>query len=181
MGKTYLAWRDSNCNGKNVEWIRMNGKEFTSFIKKTENRGRYFIRLDDPECKGNIIYIESSKDTYDSWKKEWDSEAYRYKKNAEVCKKPLSLNYLLTHLDDVSVEEMLENKEVNYEEVALNNVELRNLKDKYLELDDEEKFIINICFFINEGLSESQIANKYGIPRTTLRSKKEKILKKLKK
>lgn len=42
---------------------------------------------------------------------------------------------------------MIENKEVNYEEVALTNVELSNLKDRYFELDDEEKFIIDICFF----------------------------------
>lgn len=56
--KYYLVWKDATCNGVNPEWIFMTGKDFYKFIKKTENKNRNFMTLDDRVCKdADIITI----------------------------------------------------------------------------------------------------------------------------
>ena len=67
----------------------------------------------------------------------------------------------------------------NVEDVAVRAVMLEKLNEALRTLTDEETAIIHALFY--QEISEVELAKQLGIPRTTLRSKKDKILKKLKK
>ncbi len=64
------------------------------------------------------------------------------------------------------------------EDVAIRAVMLEKLAAAIHTLTDEEKTIIHALFY--QEISEVELAKKMGIPRTTLRSRKDKILEKLK-
>ena len=64
------------------------------------------------------------------------------------------------------------------EDVAIRAVMLEKLAAALHTLTDEEKTIIHALFYQEVG--EVELAKRMGIPRTTLRSRKDKILKKLK-
>ncbi len=64
------------------------------------------------------------------------------------------------------------------EDVAIRAVMLEKLTAALHTLTDEEKTIIHALFYQEVG--EVELAKRMGIPRTTLRSRKDKILKKLK-
>lgn len=70
MTKRYFVWKDANCNGKNIDWIEMKGKEFTLFKREPENNHRRFIRLGDPELDEEIIFIGATKQKYDEWNRD---------------------------------------------------------------------------------------------------------------
>ena len=62
--------------------------------------------------------------------------------------------------------------------MAIRAVMLEKLAAAIHTLTDEEKTIIHALFY--QEISEVELAKKMGIPRTTLRSRKDKILEKLK-
>ena len=64
------------------------------------------------------------------------------------------------------------------EDVAIRAVMLEKLAAALHTLTDGEKTIIHALFY--QEISEVELAKRMGIPRTTLRSRKEKILVKLK-
>lgn len=82
MTKRYFVWKDANCNGKNIDWIEMKGKEFTLFKRGPENNHRRFIRLGDPELDEEIIFIGATKQKYDEWNRE-----QAHKKRIEEARK----------------------------------------------------------------------------------------------
>lgn len=65
------------------------------------------------------------------------------------------------------------------EETVMTTIMLENLKVALKKLDKEEKVLIQALFY--QQVSEVELAKKLGIARTTLQSKKYKILEKLKK
>lgn len=65
------------------------------------------------------------------------------------------------------------------EDAAVRAVMLEKLNEALHTLTDEEAAIIHALFY--QEISEVELAKQLGIPRTTLRSRKDKILEKLKK
>ena len=66
----------------------------------------------------------------------------------------------------------------NTENAAIRAVMLENLNEALHTLTEEEAAIIHALFY--QEVSEVELAKRLGIPRTTLRSRKDKILNKLK-
>ena len=67
----------------------------------------------------------------------------------------------------------------NVEETAVRAVVLEKLNEALHTLTEEETSIIQALFY--QEISEAELAKKLGIARTTLQSRKYKILEKLKK
>ena len=65
------------------------------------------------------------------------------------------------------------------EDTAIRAVMVEKLTAAIHTLTDEETAIIHALFY--QEISEVELAKKMGIPRTTLRSRKDRILAKLKK
>lgn len=64
------------------------------------------------------------------------------------------------------------------EDEVIENIMIDKIIKAIKNLTDNERFIINELFF--NGKSERELANLINIPRTTLHSKKIKIINKLK-
>ena len=76
-------------------------------------------------------------------------------------------------------EEMISDKTVDIEEEITNKIMIEAVLEAITNLDEEEKWLIQELFFY--GKSEVVLAKECGIARTTIQSRKYKILNKIKK
>jgi len=79
----------------------------------------------------------------------------------------------------LAAEKQFAEEAVDIEDAAIRAVMLEKLNKALHTLTDEETVIIHALFY--QEVSEVELAKRLGIPRTTLRSRKDKILNKLKK
>lgn len=176
--RMFLVWKDKDCNGINPEWIEMTGKEFYRFTSKPENARRRFIVLDDRFNEGaDIITIEANEEEYQKWKKEYDHQ--RYLDKLELERETVSLYDAISMHEDLSYEEVIADEDVNVEETIMRQTINNSFRTVLSQLDEKEKKWVKFLFLINRSLTESQISAKYGIPQTTLNSKKLAIRRKL--
>ena len=177
MAKKYYAWKNANCNGHNPEWIEMNGAEFISFIRKPENKKRYFIEFfpDDPNEDG--VLIETTKSKYDEWHKE-NMRYLRKKETYDDAYTVLSLDCEqssgFTLYDEIPSEE-------NVEQIVLGDNQIERLLQAISFLNEEEIMLINTMYSSSKNLSEREGAEKLKIPKSTINRMKNKIFKKIKK
>ena len=67
---------------------------------------------------------------------------------------------------------------LSVEEIVMRRMMLKKLKEIMTELNEKERMIIHTLFY--QEISEVKLAKRLGIARTTLQSKKYRILEKLK-
>lgn len=67
---------------------------------------------------------------------------------------------------------------LSVEEIVMRRMMLKKLKEIMMELNEKERMIIHVLFY--QEISEVKLAKRLGIARTTLQSKKYRILEKLK-
>lgn len=171
--KYYLVWKDEKCNGKNPEWIYMNGKTFYRFLEKPENKHRFFITLDNRICEdADTIIIECTEEEYKRWRIEKHREEYLDKCKNEYCSYSIST-------DTIPFVDRLVDESVNIEDDFIRVVKNQLLKEFLASLNKKEKDLINLLYVKNDGLSELKISKKTGIPRKTLNDRKLKIREKL--
>lgn len=177
--KYYLAWKNAACNGVNPEWIFMTGKEFYSFIKKPENKNRYFITLDNRVCTDeDIITMECTKEKYQEWRVQKNHEAYLDKfKREHEC---ISINSYIPDSETMTYEEVITDDSVDVEDDLMRIAKNKLMKDFFETLQPEEKAVIKHLYIENTALNETEVAIKIGIPRQTLNHKKINLRKKLK-
>ena len=176
--RMFLVWKDKDCNGINPEWIEMTGKEFYRFTSRPENAGRRFIVLDDRFNEGaDIITIEANEEEYQKWKKEYDHQ--RYLDKLELERETVSLYDAISMYEELSYEDVISDEDVNVEETILRQATNNSFRTVLSQLDEQERKWLEFLFLTNRLLTESQISAKYGIPQTTLNSKKLAIRRKL--
>lgn len=142
-------------------------------------RKNYYIELN-----GQIF--EVSRELYEAYYKGRRKERYftqdLKQERTRVDKKTGQITVIPSRED--SYERLLEAEKQfaedveNIEDVAIRAVMLEKLTAALHTLTDEEKAIIHALFY--QEVSEVELAKRMGIPRTTLRSRKDKILVKLK-
>lgn len=70
MKKRYIIWKDPACNGRDVEWIEIDGKQFAEMMKLPENRKRHFLRFTgEPYGEAETLLIEATEEQYRAWKR----------------------------------------------------------------------------------------------------------------
>ena len=176
--RMFLVWKDKDCNGIDPEWIEMTGKEFYRFTSRPENAGRRFIVLDDRFNEGaDIITIEANEEEYQKWKKEYDHQ--RYLDKLELERETVSLYDAISMHEDLSYEEVIADEDINVEETIIQQVTNNSFRIVLSQLDKQEQKMVEFLFVTNRSLTESQMSAKYGIPQTTLNSKKLAIRRKL--
>lgn len=116
------------------------------------------------------MLLEVSLEQYKSLYK--DYERQRYLKNLDNYYNPISLNELK---NDKS---MLIKADVDIFKIVETGMLLESLENALTQLNEQEMFIINALFF--EQKTDTALARETGIPRSTITSRKIKILKKLK-
>lgn len=178
--KTYLVWKNPNCNGINPEWVSMNGKEFFQFIKKAENKKRYFMCLDNRVCEdADIITMECTLEIYKEWRIQQNHERYldRFKEGRILE----SMSSYIDETQDITFEEIVADETVDIEDDLIRVVKNQLLKNLFEGLTNKEKELIHFLYIENDGLSEREICRRFNIPQKTLNCRKIKVKEKLKK
>ncbi len=141
---------------------------------------RYYIDLKGQE-------FEVSRELYEAYVKGYRKERYftndLKKERRRVDKKTGEVRIIPSREDSyerlLEVEKRFMEEVESVEDAAIRAVMLEKLNEALHMLTSRERKIIYALFY--EGASEMQLAKEMGIARTTLRSQKEGILKKMKK
>lgn len=183
MKKKFYIWKDPSCAGQNIVWQEISGQEYNAMIRKPEKANRRFVILPgESESEDQTLYMEATEEQYQSWRRDTNAKDYRNRyRNLYTF---VSMDAVLDDSGDgeTILHDRIGDDAVHVEDTALHHVELDRLREGIQELTDEENAVIDLFFFHNsEELSEHKIARNLGVPRMTLRNRKEKILKKLEK
>ena len=132
------------------------------------------VRLEgDDSIESPTIVIETTKEQYRKWRKEYDAE--RYKVN----------NYKPSEVPSDRIHEEIGQLEggIDPQEYVIGMEIAERIREVYRELDEKDKQILSMSFMASPKMTISKIADELGMSRTTVsrRVKKiqEKILKRL--
>lgn len=180
MANKYFIWKDPNCNGVNPKWTSMNGKEFYNFIKKPENKTRYFMVLDNRICEeADVITMECTLENYRKWRVQQNHERYldKFSKGRTF----ISTSSYIDETNEITYDEILADETINIEDNLIRVLKNQLSKEFFEGLTKKEKELIDFLYIENDGLSEREICRKFNIPQKTLNCRKIKIKEKLKK
>ena len=143
-------------------------------------REKYYIAL-------NGQTFEVSRDLYEAYYKGRRKEKYfthdLKQEHTKVDKETGQITIIPSREDSyerlLAAEKQFEEETEDIEDAAIRAVMLEKLNKALHTLTNEETVIIHALFY--QEVSEVELAKRLGIPRTTLRSRKDKILNKLKK
>jgi DNA-directed RNA polymerase specialized sigma24 family protein len=131
------------------------------------------IKMKEFKIKINNEIISVSEEVYITYYKMARRERYL----TEVSlKKDLSYNQLMDK--EYPIEAKMIEPQKRIEDEVIEKIMIDKMTRAIKNLTDNERIIINELFF--DGKSERELANLMKIPRTTLHSKKIKIISKLK-
>lgn len=175
MANKYFVWKDPNCNGENIEWVEMEGRAFTHFMRLPENKHRHFIRLGNQVCiEADVITIEATELEYKRWRKEYDASKPSNNSRKDVL--VLSLDAVIPGSDGLVLADMIPAKG-NIEKKIIHQDQLNRLKEALQSLDANELFIIHRLFV--DQVSIRKLAHEINLAHKTLDYRYRKILKKL--
>jgi DNA-directed RNA polymerase specialized sigma subunit len=177
--KIYLVWKDASCNGIEPEWIFMDGRCFYSFIKKPENKGRYFMTLDDRICNdADIVTVECTRERYKAWRVQKNHE--RYLDRCAESRSTVSISEVFNESEDLTYEEVLAD-DADFEEDLIRVAKNKLLNEFFDTLSDKDKDLLDLLYIKNKDKPESAIAIEIGVPQQTLNNRKLVLRKKLQK
>lgn len=178
--KRYFVWKDANCNGINPEWIELSGRQFKEFVKRPENKNRYFIKFNEDEEDTFTSVIEATKERFLEYDRERKKKAYNRKKCFDEHFLFVDLEEILYYDDDgpVTRADTIVDEDA-YVEPNSEEQLILNLHEALKTLSPEERRLIDLLFLQNDGKSEVKIARELGVPQQTLNYRKNVILKKL--
>ena len=181
MSKKYFRWKNADCNGKNIEWEEMTGKEFFRFYNSAERNGRYFIVLSNDTCKeDDVIFIEATKAQHDDWYKEHCHHRYnnRYLPKGGI----LSLDYPVDEEDGIYLHDLA--ADLYAEDVA--ELTMQSLLAEYIpyalnQLSATCREAIVLKYFKKSNATDAEIAESLGITENAFFKRRKLGLQALKK
>ena len=178
MKKTFLVKKDPNRPGTDENWIIMNSYEFALFMKTDEGKRRrkYFGQMNAVDENDSIIIMECDLKTATEMREEVNREAYARKKWKESGFLVFSLDAKRNTEDRSCEETELIDENINIEMEVLRKIEIQMLAEALEELSDSDMDIIYKLYLSDNPISEYQYSEETGIPRTTIISRKQKIL-----
>lgn len=139
-------------------------------MKNTEEdnkRKTFYIPVDGK-------YYETTEEIYKVYYRMDRRERYLEERD---LKKGL-LNFSALDNDKYKAEDMIPDQSIDIEDEITNKIMIEAVLDAITTLEEEEKWLIQELFFY--GKSEVVVAKENGIARTTLQSRKYKLLEKSK-
>ncbi len=160
----YLVKKDAGARKKDTEWMELTREEFFAFLKTDSAKDRYFVRLRDdyPHDGGNIV-IESSREDFLKWKREYNRQNYLSKsqKKAET----LSINAMKE--SDFDREISLRSLYGLPEKEVIRAETLREIFEAVSKLSRRDQTIFNELYDENgdEKTNLTKLGRKYGFSR----------------
>lgn len=178
MVKKFFVWKDPSCNGKDIEWLELIGKEFFSMLKQSENRNRKFIRFGNEICAdADIIVLEATQQEYIAWRQE--QNAKNYLKRQQVRTSTTSLDAAPQETDLDSFHEVIADESVDVERAALVQLAHETLRKALGSLSNTERNLL-IEIYI-KGRQAAELAREQGVHRSTVTRRVSAVITKLKK
>lgn len=177
MSKKYFVWKNAACNGKNIEWCEITGKEFFKLVKNPQNAGRRFTRLENDICNdADVIIMECTESQYRDWCRETRKHRYLapYMKEHDF----VSLDYKYG-MNELVLHEIIADDSVDVEASVAETEMAGLLYHAIAKLSDDEISLLRIVFQSTD--SEREIARKMRIPQKTINNRKLAVIKKIKK
>lgn len=178
MAKKYYIWTDPTCNGVNIAWKELSGKEFFTMVKRPENKGRRFIRLGNDICPdADIIILEATEAEYIAWKREKNAGDYLRRQSKDTSITSLDVPPQESELS--SLYEAVADRRIDVERAALSHLAHENLREALNSLKAEEvKFLYEIYV---QGKSAVQMARERGVSQPAVTQKRDRLIKRLQK
>ena len=183
MKKIYLIKKDVNKPAVEGNWIEMNSYEFAMFMKTDEGKRRRknFGQIDACSTDECIVIAECGEEKAKLWRSEKDSHDYLKETEKEMGYTVFSYNEQQGTEDDLSGEELIEDYEINIENEVMEKIIIIALHKGLQTLSREEKMLIQQLYLNEQPITVAEFSRKYKIASTTVYSRRETILKKLKK
>ena len=177
MSRKYYVWKDPACNGKDVIWTELTGKEFYALLQRPENQRRRFIRIGNEICQdADIITLEATEQQYADWRREQNA--------ADYCARQRR-NFRLVSLDAAPAAsegdyyDMVADLCMSVERTALFNLACETLRAALKTLSNEDiQLLDEVCI---RGTPAAEVARMLGVHRTTIIRRIDKLLKRLQK
>lgn len=169
MCKRYFRKKEPNCRKEDVEWIEMTGQEFYRFVKKPENKNRYFIDMDD-------VVLEVTDAEARWYRAEKDHSDYL---KAQEEKWSILSIYALEDETECTGEEIIEDVSQNVEWEAIRAIEIDELRAALARIDSKSYALIHALYLAEQRKTERTLAREYGVSQIAIHKRKKKILKKL--
>lgn len=129
---------------------------------------KYYIPIDGK-------YYETNKIVYKTYYSMSRRERYLEERDIKEGVK----NFTDLNIGTYRPEEMISDKSIDIEEEITNKIMIETVLEAITILDEEEKWLIQELFFY--GKSERVLAKECSVARTSIQSRKYKILNKIKK
>lgn len=169
MSKRYFRKKDPNCKAEDTEWIEMTGREYYCFVRRPENKKRFFIDMED-------IVLESNEADIRKYKAE-KNHSY-YIQEQEEGWSTVSI-YTVQDENGCSGEEVVTDESEDVEAKAILNIEAKALRAAVARLDQESYRLIYTLYLAEQKKTLRQLSRDSGIPVMTLRDRKERVLRRL--
>lgn len=178
MKKRYIIWKDPACNGRDVEWIEIDGKQFAEMMKLPENRKRHFLRFTgEPYGEAETLLIEATEEQYRAWKKEYDAARYRSERDKGIT--VLSLDNPLSVEDGTTLHDLIPDERESVEEMALKSALVSQVLRWVDSLPEEDRKLLLAAY--SDGKTTVQLAREYGVSQQAISKRLGRILSQLKK
>ncbi len=178
MKKRYIIWKDPACNGRDVEWMEIDGRQFAEMMKRPENRHRRFLRLTgEPHGEADTLFIEATEEQYRAWKNEYEAARYRSDRDKGIT--VLSLDQPLSVKDGMALHDLIPDEHESVEEMALKSALTSQVLSWVNSLPEEDRKLL--LAYYADGKTTVQLAREYGVSQQAISKRLGRLLSRLKK
>lgn len=180
MAKRYFVWKNPACNGEDVEWVELTGKEFFRLVNQRKNKRRRFIVMGNDICpEADMIYIEATEEQYADWRVEM--HRHEYLRKFSVGRTPVSFDALLDGEDAHSLYDLVADTNAEFEDDVLWKLCEETLPAALASLTPIRREAFELKYLVYPSKSDAEIAKLLGISRKGFSDRKRLALKDLKK
>ena len=169
---------------KNVTWEEITAEEFRRLKESPEGKSKYFVELMDYNSENpseNKIIIEATKEQYEDWKKEKNHKSYLYKNMINSNIKTVSADCPIDTENNSDDLYSFIPDDFSIEDCVTDSIMIEKLRKALKSLDKEDMELINLLFFRDNGkMKREDICKTLNISKSTLFSRRDKVLAKLK-
>ena len=177
----FLVKRDPGVPAGDGNWIRMDGRQFRSFLKTPEGqsrKGRFGIV--DSCGSDSLIVIETDGNTVCELRRQRNRNSYVKKNLREALERHGMHIVSYGEEDSVCCEAFLPvEAPLSVEETVEKDLETELIRKAFGKLEREEKTLIRYCVIGEEPVTEAMYGEITGRSREEVHAEKRKILRKL--
>ena len=188
MKKQIFAWKNGKQTAERQEWEEITTNDLSRICKenqiKPRNQRRYFARIPGVEENDSYYVLECD---YKNYLKSVAEAMERWRKRIEEEKlieeglvfEIVSLDLSMTdeNGESYTLLDMIPDPDSIFEDKVVASMDLHKA---LLSLSDEERHLIDVFYLSSHPKTVREYAEEISVSFTTIQSRKEKILKKLK-